>query len=153
MSATVAKRFATRLQGARTRAGLTQADLAQAMSDRLGVTIYATTVTRIEATQRAVKIEEAAVIAEILAVPLESLVSDADAVSRRRHDLERSLADARRRARELEDELDAASHSIRLIQRELTELDSAQSHLGDDLSREALEDLRESHLTDSWPST
>lgn len=65
--------FRKQLRQERERRSWSQAEVAKRLSDN-GLQMYATTVAKIEAGERAVRIDEAAGIADLLEVPLDSLL-------------------------------------------------------------------------------
>lgn len=72
--------FARRLHEVRRSADMSQTELAERVSERLGTTIDGTAVTRIEKHVRAVKLDGAVAIADVLEVPLVALMTEPDAV-------------------------------------------------------------------------
>ncbi|WP_129656302.1 helix-turn-helix domain-containing protein [Rothia halotolerans] len=70
--------FAHRLRHRRMAVGMTQAELAHALSERLGVTLIPTAVNKIEKGLRGVKLNEAAYAAEVLRIPLVHLLGGDD---------------------------------------------------------------------------
>jgi transcriptional regulator with XRE-family HTH domain len=65
--------FRKQLRQERVRRGWSQADVAKKLS-RNGIPMYATTVAKIEAGERAVRVDEAAAIADLLELPLDWLL-------------------------------------------------------------------------------
>jgi len=86
-----ARTFERRLRQERERRGLSQADVARRVTELLGVTFYASALTKIESHERSVKIEEAVAFAEALDIPLSVLLVEQDdvveAIGRAREDL------------------------------------------------------------------
>lgn len=113
--------FARRLRQARRAASLTQADLAAQLVER-GFAMDSTTITRIERLDRAVKLEEALALAEILGEPLDALLHDEPEDERRLAELEHELVEARWRASEVEDQLRQARASVVAIEAEIDAL-------------------------------
>lgn len=70
------ERFAERLLPLRKRQGLSQARLADRLSALLGDKVSATAITKIEAGNRAVRLNEAVAAAHVLGVPLAELVAE-----------------------------------------------------------------------------
>lgn len=68
--------FARRLRQERENAGITQAELARKISERLGITIGNSAITRIEKQERAVKLDEAVILAEAIGMPLCALLTE-----------------------------------------------------------------------------
>ncbi|MFK0244589.1 helix-turn-helix domain-containing protein [Amycolatopsis azurea] len=69
--------FARNLRRERERLGITQAELARRSSKILGANLDPTAVTRIEQGTRAVRLDEAVALAQVLGVPLPLLYSEA----------------------------------------------------------------------------
>jgi transcriptional regulator with XRE-family HTH domain len=67
-------RFRKRLRTERERREWSQSDLAQLLCDATGAKWHPTTIAKIEAGDRSVRIDEAVAIAEVLEVPLNSLL-------------------------------------------------------------------------------
>jgi transcriptional regulator with XRE-family HTH domain len=63
----------------RERQGLSQAELARRMAEVLGVNVDKSAVARIEQQIRAIRLDEAAAMAEVLDVPITALLSDRSA--------------------------------------------------------------------------
>lgn len=75
--------FAQRMRERRIALGMKQTELAEALSERLGATIYPAAVNRIESGQRDVRLNEAVYAADVLRTPLMDLLGgdeDADVV-------------------------------------------------------------------------
>lgn len=79
MNDAVPEVFAGRLRQKRRARGLSQAELAERVSKLLGVAVDGSAVTRIEKHVRAVRLQEAITIAEVLDLPLSALIDDKDA--------------------------------------------------------------------------
>ena len=75
-STSPARTFAIRLRQERRRAGLSQVELARAVSQRLGRRVDGSTLTRIEKEERSVRIEEALALARVLDQPLDYLLGE-----------------------------------------------------------------------------
>ncbi|MBS2939576.1 helix-turn-helix transcriptional regulator [Nocardioides sp. J2M5] len=90
----IAGREVARLRG---DVGMTQADLARRLSAR-GVEMHQTTVAKLEAGRRPIRLNELVVLAQILGVSLESLLPKSGAPS----PLEAARAEAREKARRVE---------------------------------------------------
>lgn len=76
-SSSPAQTFAVRLREERRLAGLSQVELARAVSQHLGRSIDGSTLTRIEKGDRSVRIEEALALAQTLGRPLASFLEEA----------------------------------------------------------------------------
>lgn len=118
--------FARRLREERARAGLTQTDVARQLSERTGTKIDSSALTRVEKGQRAVKLEEALALAEILGEPLDTLLHDEPEDERRLADLEHELVEAQWRASAIEDQLRQARASVVAIEAEIEALRTSQ---------------------------
>lgn len=138
MSESTAGTFARRLREERGRAGLSQDDLAKELSARLGVTIYSTAVTKMEACTRSVKIDEAVAIADILQVPLLRLVGDVG---------DERYARVRRALHELENAEVLLRAAIEEVERREAEVEGARARLAELEHRDLAEDLR----AEQWP--
>lgn len=68
--------FARRMREVRTDRGLSQSQVAAALADH-GIKVDPTAVTRMEKATRAVRLDEASAVAQVLDVPLPMLLSDA----------------------------------------------------------------------------
>ncbi|PUB32476.1 helix-turn-helix protein [Promicromonospora sp. AC04] len=68
--------FARALRQTRLRLGISQAELARRMGERLGMNVDNSAITRIEQQTRAVRLDEAVAAAAALGVPLIALVSE-----------------------------------------------------------------------------
>ncbi len=71
--------FARRLRMERERQGLSQAELARRVTEVLGVNVDKSAVARIEQQTRAIRLDEAAAMAEVLGLPIAALLSDRSA--------------------------------------------------------------------------
>lgn len=76
MNDAVPEVFARRLRQERRARGLSQAELAERVSKLLGIAVDGSAVTRIEKHARAVRLQEAITIAEVLDLPLSALIDD-----------------------------------------------------------------------------
>lgn len=118
--------FARRLREERAQGGLTQTEVARQLSERTGVVIDGSALTRIEKGQRAVRLEEAVALAEVVGQPLESLLHDEPEGERRLAELERELVDAQWRASAVEDQLRQARASVVAIEAQIEALRTSQ---------------------------
>lgn len=106
--------FIQRLREERARLGLSQAEFADRLSARIGAPVYPSAITRIEKGERAVKLDEAVAIADVLGLPITALI---DGV----HRIDEQIAALRRRRAEQESRCKAA----------LVEYEQGQSAIGD----------------------
>lgn len=117
--------FARRLRQERERAGMRQTTLAHEVSDRLGVTLDPSALTRIEKGERGVRLEEAVCIAEVLGLPLMALLtSEDDSLELEIEELQRAYVDEQQRAIHAERDGEKARAEMARIGRKLTELES-----------------------------
>src|SRR6478752_7131089 len=92
MTPTPGQTFARRLREERIRAGLSQAALAERLTELLDQKVDASAITRIEKRERAVRLDEAVVIAELLALPLPAMLRDSESVAEQVAELRRDLS-------------------------------------------------------------
>jgi transcriptional regulator with XRE-family HTH domain len=118
--------FARRLREERTRAGLSQAALAERLTALLGQKVDASAITRIEKHERAVRLDEAVVIAELLDLPLPAMLRDSESVDEQVAELRRDLSLAQWRASQAEEELQQAQDSMTAIRRLIDELEASR---------------------------
>lgn len=116
--------FADRLREERVRAGFSQAALAERLTEVLSQAIDASAITRIEKHERTVKLDEAVMIAEVLEVPLTTLLRGRETVDEKVADLRRSLREAKWRASNAEEELQKAQDEMAYIRRSIAELEA-----------------------------
>lgn len=117
--------FARRLREERARAGVSQTTLARRISEVLDYAIDGTAITRIELSQRAVRLDEAVAAAEALAVPLMTLLTATNDVDRRIRALRRDLEQQEERAKAAESEFQQALSAIAHIRQEIEQLEAA----------------------------
>lgn len=127
MEINTAATFARRLRNERGLAGLSQADLADLLTDLLGVKVHATAITKIEKREREVRITEAVAAAEALRLPLAALLRDEDAIGEQIGELRRELGLAEWRVDQASTALQQAQESVTIIRRRITELKAARS--------------------------
>lgn len=130
--------FAQRMRARRIAVGMTQAELAQALSERLGVTVYPTAVNRIEHGTRDVRLSEAVYVADVLRTPLMDLLGDGeDPRDVEIRNAEYAVEQAELLLRAAEDEVEQRS----------SEVEQAREHL------QALEhrDLEDELAIQRWP--
>lgn len=116
--------FARRLRQERIAKGIAQSELARRMSARLGSAIDGSAITRVEKGERSVKLEEAVAAADILAVPLASLVTDKSPEEARIDELHRELGLQQERSDAAEAEFRQAQAAMAAIEQELGLLES-----------------------------
>ncbi|GAA1350963.1 hypothetical protein GCM10009636_10710 [Arthrobacter koreensis] len=126
MSALPGQTFARRLREERGRVGLSQAALADRLAEVLNQKIDASAITRIEKYERAVRLDEAVVIAELLDVPLEAMLHDRESVDDQIAELRRDLSLAQWRASQAEEELQQAQDQMSWIRRSIAELEASR---------------------------
>lgn len=126
MSALPGQTFARRLREERGRVGLSQAALADRLAEVLNQKIDASAITRIEKYERAVRLDEAVVIAELLDVPLEAMLHDRESVDDQIAELRRDLSLAQWRAKQAEEELQQAQDQMSWIRRSIAELEASR---------------------------
>lgn len=126
MPESVAESFARRLREEREKVGISQTALAHRLSERLGVTIYSTAVTKMENGSRAIKIEEAVAVAEIFDVSLISLVTERDPVDARLEELRRELGRQQARLDEAQNEYQQAMVAMAHIEQEIEHLEASR---------------------------
>lgn len=101
-------RFAEWLKGARAGAEMSQADLAKALTER-GVSAHATTIAKIEAGDRSVKLDEAVAICSVLGGSLGELFPASDPLG-----LDKRLSSLERAMYNLSAEVSDAAEGLRL---------------------------------------
>ena len=126
MSALPGQTFARRLREERGRVGLSQAALADRLAEVLNQKIDASAITRIEKYERAVRLDEAVVIAELLDVPLEAMLHDRESVDDQIAELRRGLSLAQWRANQAEEELQQAQDQMSWIRRSIAQLEASR---------------------------
>ena len=117
--------LAGRLRDLRTTSGLTQSQMATAMSAR-GLSMVQSTIANIEAGHRPVRLNEAAALAAILGVDLAELVTDRSTDTEREH-LHRVRVEAQLAVRSLERE---AAERHKLLEEAQVLLDNTMARLG-----------------------
>ncbi|MGW8483584.1 helix-turn-helix domain-containing protein [Microbacterium sp. NPDC055903] len=115
--------FARRIREERQRAGLSQAAVAARLSELVGRTIDHSAVARSEKHERPVRLDEAVALAEILEVPLTSLLRDRTAVDEQLGELQRDLALAEWQSSTARDDYERAQVTVSAIQRRIAELE------------------------------
>lgn len=123
---TATETFARRLTVERQRAGLSQAALAARITDRIGRSIDPSAVARAEKHERAVRLDEAVAIADVLQVPLTSLLRDRGAIDEEIDELRRDLSLLQWRLGKAEEEAHHAQDSISATRRRIEELEAAR---------------------------
>lgn len=118
--------FARRLHEERGRAGVSQAALADHLSRALGRDVAASAVSRIESGERAVRLDEAVLIADRIGVPLPDLLRDRDAVDEELAQRRADLAMAEWRLSKARDEVAQALEETRAIERRIADLEASR---------------------------
>lgn len=119
--------FARRLREERESSGINQTEFARRLSKRLGVKVYPTAITKIEAGTRAVKIDEAVAASEILGVALATLVTGQDSTENRLDQLRRELGRQQVRADEAQAEHQQATVAMAHIQQEIEQIEASRN--------------------------
>lgn len=126
MTETPRSMFSRRLREHRRAAGLTQAGLADLISERIDATLDGTAITRIERGERGVKLEEAVAAAQALRIPLAALVSDEPAEDARLRELHTALERERGRMAAAEEEMRQATAAMVHIEQEMERLEASR---------------------------
>lgn len=119
------KVFARRLREERERAGVTQAALAQRLTDLLDHRIDASAISRIEKCERSVRLDEAVILAETLQVSLSSLLTDRTSVDEKLGELRRDLALFEWQVDQAEEQLERTRRSVVATSRAIAELETS----------------------------
>lgn len=123
---TATETFARRLTEERQRAGLSQAALAARISDRIGRGIDPSAVARAEKHERAIRLDEAIAIADVLQVPLTSMLRDRDAIDDEIGELRRDLSLYQWNVSQAEEEAQRAQDAVTATRRRIAELEAAR---------------------------
>lgn len=118
--------FARRLTEERQRAGLSQAALAARITDLIGRSMDPSAVARAEKHERAIRLDEAVAIADVLQMPLASLLRDKDAIDEEIDELRRDLSLHRWQLSQAEEEAQQAQDSMSATRRRIAELEEAR---------------------------
>lgn len=94
-----AKRFRQRLRSERAARGWKQSDISRMLADR-GVPTHATTITKVEAGDRAVRIDEAVAIADIFGMSLDAFLGRGQSSEAQLTDVLRTLQSTARQSNE-----------------------------------------------------
>ncbi|WP_309082318.1 helix-turn-helix transcriptional regulator [Zhihengliuella sp.] len=116
--------FARRLRQERVAARVSQAELARRISERLGIVVDGSAITRIENQGRSFKLEEAVAAAQALGVPLAVLVSGKSPTEARVDELRRGLELQQNRAAEAEAEFRQAQAAMVAIEQEIDQIEA-----------------------------
>lgn len=125
MAETPGATFARRLREVRQAKDMTQAELARRLTDLLDVRIDGAVITKIEKGDRGVRLEEAVYSAEILDVPLESLVTGIDPIDARIAELQRQIEGQGDRANVAMHEYEQATSAVAHLQQEIDRLETS----------------------------
>lgn len=126
MAETPGATFARRLREVRQARDMTQAELARRLTDLLDVRIDGAVITKIEKGDRGVRLEEAVYSAEILDVPLESLVAGIDPIDARIAGLQRQIEGQSDRANVAMHEYEQATSAVAHLQQEIDRLEASR---------------------------
>lgn len=121
------KTFARRLVEERQRVGLSQAALAERVTAIIGRSIDPSALARAEKHERAIRLDEAVAIADVLQVPLASMLRDRDALDGEIGELRRELSQDLWRLHQAEEEVQQAQDSMSATRRRIAELQAARS--------------------------
>lgn len=127
MPSAVERRFTRRLREERERAGISQAAIAEYLTEQLEHRVDASALSRMEKGVRAVRLDEAVAIADILGVELEALLRDRDSVDDEIDELQRDLALDEHRAAQARHEAEQAMASAEAARRRIAELEAARA--------------------------
>ncbi len=116
--------FARRLRQERVAARVSQAELARRISERLGIVVDGSAITRIENQGRSFKLEEAVAAAQALGVPLAVLVSGKSPTEARVDELRRGLELQQNRAAAAEAEFRQAQAAMVAIEQEIDQIEA-----------------------------
>ena len=119
--------FARRLVEERQRAGLSQAALAERVTAIIGRSIDPSALARAEKHERAIRLDEAAAIADVLQVPLASMLRDRDAIDDEIGELRRDLSQDLWRLHRAEEEVQQAQDSMSATRRRIAELEAVRN--------------------------
>lgn len=119
--------FARRLNEERQRAGLSQAALATRITDMIGRSIDPSAVARAEKHERAIRLDEAVAIADVLQVPLASMLRDRDAIDDEIGELRRDLSLYSYRMHQAEEAVQQAQDAVSATRRRIAELEASRS--------------------------
>jgi transcriptional regulator with XRE-family HTH domain len=119
--------FARRLNEERQRAGLSHAALATRITAMIGRSIDPSAVARAEKHERAVRLDEAVAIADVLQVPLASMLRDRDAIDDEIGELRRDLSLYSWRMQQAEEAVQQAQDAVSGTRRRIAELEASRS--------------------------
>lgn len=119
--------FARRMREERRRAGVSQADLAQRLTEMIGRQVDPSAVARAEKHQRGVRLDEAIAIAEVLGVGLEAMLRDRGAVDDELDQLRQELSQHVWQQDQARNQLSRAQDSIAATERRIAELEASES--------------------------
>lgn len=141
--------FIRRLRFERKRAGLSQTELARAMTERLKNRVDPTTITRMEQGARTVRLDDALAMADILGVPLMTLLSPTGSEHEARLDeLRFELAIAESALNAAADEVEHRQERVNELRMAIEEIETTQQEQLDvEVNRELLDDLQ----AQQWP--
>lgn len=127
MNTTPESVFVQRLREERSRIGLSQAEFAERLSARIGVPVYPSTVTRIEKGERAVKLDEAVAMADVLGLPITALIDGVHRVDEQIAALQRRRDEQESRGKAAFAEYEQAQSAIGDIDQQIADLEASRS--------------------------
>lgn len=141
--------FRQMMRARREEAGISQAELARRMTERLGSTVDKSTVTRMETGSRVIRLDDAVAAADALGAPLMALIdprgSGLDAgLDEAWYKLER----AKKGLAAVQEETERRIREVEQLQRQFDELQSAWQ-VRDDAETKA--DLSATYDSERWP--
>lgn len=119
--------FARRLREYRLHLGLSQAWLAEYLTERLDYEVASSAISRMESHGRAVRLDEAVLLAEALGVPLTTLLGEEDSREARLARLHRDYEGYGMRMREAMDAHERARQAAVETKKEIDELEAGGS--------------------------
>lgn len=124
---TATEAFARRLTEERQRVGLSQAALAARLTAVIGRSIDPSALARAEKHERSIRLDEAVAIADLLQVPLASMLRDREAVDEEIGELRRELSQYAWQIQQAEEEVQRAQDAMAATRRRLAELEASRS--------------------------
>jgi len=118
--------FASRIRGGRQRAGISQAELSRRLAAVMGYTIDSSAISRSEKGVRAVPLDEAVAIADLLEIPLDGMTPESIKAEARVLRLRQDLRRARIHLDETHGKVQQAEARVASVKRELAEAESAR---------------------------
>ncbi|PFG69112.1 helix-turn-helix protein [Propionibacteriaceae bacterium ES.041] len=134
--------FARRLREQRRASRMTQTELARRLSALLGTTLDASAITKIESGDRAVRLDEAVYIAQILEMPLAALLSGMDPDEARLQELRHELQIRQWREMAADSELRQAMSAVAEVTQEIERLEASREEQTDDAANQSDDGFR-----------